>query len=147
MSWYKDLSIGVVIVLLIGLIGLYVVAFRHDKMILKKRKEARIARRIEEAARYQRALDNLRNSGVGNLQDHYKIDDVTRSQIREVVEDTLREQKANELQIRQLINGTRDGMIFGLLAGAIIGGKDAALSGAFTWGIIKGVITGASFYI
>lgn len=150
MSWHHSLSMGVVIALLILLIIFYFFALQNDRSALRERRIQRNRRSSENAARYQRAINDMKEDDYGNMihvQQYYEIPASRRAEIREVVEDINLEKKNSELHVRKLITSSRDGMIFGLLAGAIIGGQDVAISGAFTWAIIRGVVTGLGFYI
>ena len=147
MAWYKDLSLGAVIVLLLILIVFYIYAIISDINTINRRRDTKNRRIHERRARYEQALQDMKNgTGSDDIRQYYKIPAARRDEIREVVNEVLDEREDNQLKIRQLLRSSRDGALIGLLGGAIIGGKDVALSGAFTWSVIRGVITGISFY-
>lgn len=147
--WYKNYSLHVVILLLIVLLFLYYKAIIHDNNTIKERKSIRELHRQEDTSRYDHAVAQMVESmsGTNNIQDYYNIPAYRRAEIREVVDHMAEDSEKSELRLHKIINGSRDGMIVGFLGGAIIGGANASVSGAFTWAIIKGVMAGISDYI
>ena len=148
MAWHDELSIGVVIILLLILSIFVIDAIKHDKLVNERHKKRLLSRRNEMEARYMEALAKMKNTEGGStcISDHYIIDAAKKDEMREIIEEVL-EAKEDELRFKQLLVACRDGAVLGFLGGAIIGGKDAAISGAFTWMIIKAIMTGSTFYI
>jgi uncharacterized membrane protein len=147
--WYKNYSLHVVILLLIVLLFLYYKAIIHDNNTIEERKSIRELHRSEDTSRYNHAITQMLESVVetNSIQDYYNIPAYRRAEIREVVERMEEDKEKTELRLHKIINGSRDGMIIGFLGGAIIGGTNAAISGAFTWAIIKGVMVGVGDFI
>ena len=53
-----------------------------------------------------------------------------------------RDRKKKPLALGKLLAGTRDGIIMGALASALLGGPDAIIRGSFIWAIVTTVMVG-----
>lgn len=146
MTWYNGIDTSIVIILLIILISFYIIAIRHDYIQLKYRHQYHNEKRAELDARYKQAIVNYKLYG-GTISDHYNINNAEKSRIREIVLSILEEQNDNELWVKKLVKSSKEGFVIGFLGGAMIGGINSAISGAFTWSIVNAVITGLPFVI
>ncbi len=119
----------------------------RDRNMIIERNIDRERRRHENLERYREALKKMQNDPTeknASLRDYYNIKTQKRAEIREVVEEVLDYRDRHNLWTSRLTSAAQSGFIFGFLGGAIVGGYNSAISGAFTWSIIRAVVEGIS---
>lgn len=143
-AWYENLSFAVVIVLSIMLLAFFVQSIMHDRNNATILEQKRKRRQLENIARYNDALQRMQldNSTWKSIDDYYKVPPEKRAEIREVIDEVLAEKQQNASWTGKMISSVQGGVLIGALGGAIVNGYDGALGGAFSWSIIRGVITG-----
>lgn len=150
-SWYDDISLSVVIVLMIVLFIIYSKAVQHDIKFIKARKARKDERRIKEfiQRQYQDMKNIAQNNQKGQTIDsipYLSLDHaIERERIKFLIDEVLDERKAQKLHVRRLYESSRDALIIGGLAGAIAG--TSIISSALTWALVKGIFEGITMYL
>ncbi len=93
--------------------------------------------KVLEAAREKRRQDKnlLHDNEVGGKLP--PLNEIQRIEVQEMIGDQTQKMRTHELSA-----GVVEGALLGFLGGAILGGPNLAISGAFTWAVIRTIMVG-----